>query len=117
MTTFFALRNRNELADAVYAQATGAGVGGDAYNYGYDETAASVTVKTDFGTGTESMNGGRAVGEGGQNELNAAAGDFDSFNPEQQAQIVMHYYARTMLVQPALDAAAWQPYIDVVRAA
>ena len=34
------------------------------------------------------------LGEGGQDELLAADGDFESFNREQQGQILMHYFVR-----------------------
>ena len=57
------------------------------------------------------------TGEGGQTELNNAGGDFTTFNPEQQGQIVMQYFVRRHLLgQLPADYAPWQPYIDVVQA-
>jgi len=110
-------RGSTYLADAVFAQATGAGVGGDAYNYGYDEGVATVTIPVDFSGGTKVLDRGQVTGEGGQDELLAAAGAFSSFNPEQQGQIVMHYYVRKVLLgQPPADYAAWAPYDAVVAA-
>ncbi|HKJ55530.1 MAG TPA: methyl-accepting chemotaxis protein [Nitriliruptoraceae bacterium] len=83
------------LSEAIHAQATNP----DAYNYGYtdDET----------GAGAEGPTGG----------LQAAGGDFEAFNREQQGQIMQHYYRRRFVETPALDTADWQPYVDVVRAA
>src|SRR5205085_9409057 len=86
------------LADAVYAQATGDGVGDSGYNYGYDESAPGVVLPIDWSGNTITENGGDAIGVGGEDDLAAAHGDFDSFNPEMQAQIVMHWYARKILL-------------------
>ena len=80
------------LSEAIHAQATTP----DAYNYGY----------TDEDTGA-----------GGEDDLQAAAGDFEAFNREQQGQIMMHFYRRSEVESPALDTTDWQPYVDVVRAA
>jgi len=76
------------MVEALEAQAAGEG-----YNYGYtnDET-----------------------GEGAQDRLNAAAGNFSAFNREQQAQIIMHYFVRRY--EKALDYTAWQPYANIVHA-
>jgi hypothetical protein len=65
----------------------------EGYNYGYDDNE---------------------TGEGGQPELQAAGGNFNSFNREQQAQIIMHYYVRRFV--KGLDFTAWQPYANVVHA-
>jgi hypothetical protein len=106
------------LADAVFAQATGDGVGDSGYNYGYDEGAAAVTIPKDFVGGTFTADGGDLEGVGGEDDLVAAAGDFGSFNPEMQGQIVMHWYVRKVLLgQTDAQVAPWQPYVDLVRAA
>jgi hypothetical protein len=76
------------MVEALEAQASAEG-----YNYGY----------------TNSENG-----EGAQDRLNAAAGDFTVFNREQQAQIIMHYFVRRY--EQALDYSAWQPYANIVHA-
>jgi hypothetical protein len=84
------------LIEAIHAQTTPEG-----YNYGYNENPE-----------------GEASGEGAQDELRAARGNFESFNREQQGQIVMHYHVRKYergLVE--IEWADWQPYIDVVRTA
>ena len=71
--------------------------GPDAYNYGY----------------TNSTNG-----NGAETALSAANGDFSVFNPEQQGNIIEHYYVRRYEEnRPAAEYAAWQPYVDIVQAA
>jgi phage-related protein len=81
------------LSEAIHAQVTE----DDAYNYGY----------------TNADNG-----DGAETALQAAAGDFESFNREQQGQIVMHYYVRRFEEgRPEAEWTDWQPYIDVVQAA
>jgi hypothetical protein len=81
------------MVEALEAQLVGAG-----YNYGYDETGE-----------------GNQFGVGGEDDLAAAGGDFSKFNPEQQAQVIMHYHARKTDT-PARDVTAWQPYANVVFA-
>ena len=76
------------MVEAIESQLSSEG-----YNYGYDD-------------GT--------TGEGAQPELAAAGGNFNSFNREQQGQIVMHYYTRRYL--NGLDYSAWQPYANAVHA-
>ena len=76
------------MVEALEAQASGEG-----YNYGYTDSE---------------------TGDGAQDELNAAAGNFNAFNREQEAQIIQHYYVRRFLKM--LDFASWQPYADVVHA-
>ena len=76
------------MVEALEAQASAEG-----YNYGY----------------TNSENG-----DGAQDRLNAAGGDFTVFNREQQAQIIMHYFVRRY--EQALDYSAWQPYANIVHA-
>lgn len=79
------------LSEAIHAQGTPEG-----YNYGYTN---------------------EATGDGAENELQAANGDFEVFNREQQGQIMQHYYRRRFVESPALDTTDWQPYVEVVRAA
>jgi hypothetical protein len=76
------------MVQAIEAQMSSQG-----YNYGYTDAA---------------------TGEGAQDALNAAAGDFSKFNREQQAQIIMHYYVRKF--EKSLDFTAWQPYANLVHA-
>jgi hypothetical protein len=80
------------LAEAIHAQV----VDPNAYNYGYADAT---------------------TGAGAEPELQAANGDFESFNREQQGQIAMHYYHRAFVENPPLDVSEWQPYIDQIRAA
>ena len=82
-----------QVGPVYMVQALEAQLSGEGYNYGY-------TNSTD--------------GEGGQDDLAAAAGDFEHFNREQQAQIVMHYWVRRY--KEVIDFAAWQPYANVVHA-
>ena len=64
------------------------------------------------------INGGDAIGEGGQAELLAADGDFESFNREQQGQILMHYFVRKELLgQAESDWEPWEKYVEFVQAA
>ncbi len=76
------------MVEAIESQLSSEG-----YNYGYDDSE---------------------TGEGAQPELEAAAGNFNAFNREQQAQIVMHYYVRRFVKN--LDFTSWQPYANVVHA-
>lgn len=80
------------LSEAIHAHATN----DDAYNYGYTD---------------------RDTGEGAQDDLKAAGGDFEAFNREQQGQIMQHYYRRRFVESPPLVTDEWQDYVDVVRAA
>jgi len=106
------------LADAVFAQATGDGVGDSGYNYGYDEPAADITIPSDWTGGTFADERGKLMGEGGADDLVADAGNFGTFNPEMQAQVIMHWYVRKILLgQSDAEVAPWQPYVDLVRAA
>jgi hypothetical protein len=100
------------LVEAIHAQMTSEG-----YNYGYDEGVSSVSIVTDYSGTTKNEDAGEATGEGGQDDLIAAGGDFDSFNREQQGQILMHWFVRAVLqARPAADVAAWEPYVQAVRA-
>jgi hypothetical protein len=81
------------LSEAIHAQV----VNDDAYDYGY--------------TNPEN-------GDGAEAALLEAGGDFESFNREEQGQIVMHYYVRRYVEgRPEAEWAPWQPYIDAVQAA
>lgn len=116
------------MAEAILAQATNDGVGGDAYNYGYLENNVPAADELDLqdrydGSFTTYGDLGSIMGEGGDDDLVAAAGDFDAFNREQQGQILMHWFVRTQVtirdqagatVTP--DASAWEPYRQLVRA-
>jgi hypothetical protein len=75
------------LVQAIHAQNTSA-----SYNYGYTNAAN---------------------GDGGEDDLLAANGDFESFNREQQGQIMMHYFVRRY--QEARPTPQWQPYVDFVQ--
>ena len=82
------------MLEAIHGQMT------DGYNYGYDD---------DYD------------GEGAQDELAAAGGDFESFNREQQASIIEHYFVRRFHDPEREDGttrdwAAWQPYAQAVFA-
>ena len=78
------------MAHALWSQATIEGQ--EEYNYGYDNATN---------------------GEGGQDELNAANGNFNAFNPEQQANIAEHYYVRKFM--EGIEAVAWEPYAALLR--
>jgi len=114
------------MAEAIIAQVTGAGSGGDAYNYGYNAgnvtSANSLDIQDRYdGTVTNYNALGHIMGDGGDAALNAQNGNFEAFNREQQGQIMMHWFVRTQLpitdsagstVTP--DATAWDPYQQVV---
>jgi phage-related protein len=106
------------MSQAIHAQIE---FGKDAYNYGFPKNTA-----------------GNRNGEGGQQALLGANGDFDSFNREQQGEIIQHYYVRRFIdglpaknkinpktKQPFKNLAGnylfpsyeeWQPYADAVHA-
>jgi hypothetical protein len=110
------------MAEAIIAQATN----DDAYNYGYDNFAVadddSLDIQDRFdGSFTNYTALGSIMGEGGEAALIDAGGNFNSFNREQQGQIMMHWFVRTQLeirdqdgnlVTP--DATAWEPYQEFV---
>jgi hypothetical protein len=101
------------MSEAIHAQVLGSG-----YNYGYIESVGSTTIPIDYVGTTELVDDGSELGEGGQDDLAAANGDFDAFNREQQGQILMHYFVRkVLLTRPQADWAPWQPYVDFVQAA
>ena len=81
------------MAEAIHAQV----IDPDAYNYGY----------------TNATNG-----NGGEEALDAADGDLNQFNREQQGDIAMHYYVRRHEEgRDEPEWAPWQPYVDVFQAA
>ena len=90
------------MAEAVHAQQWGAG-----YNYGYTDDRA-----------------GKDTGSGGEVSLTQVFVDhpgltdrevFETFNREQQAEIVMHYYVRRHASTPSLDFQPWLPFRNVVH--
>lgn len=101
-------------------EAVGDGAWGEGYNYGYDEPANdphSVTIDIDYGGNQERYKRGEITGEGAQDKLKAAGGNLQAFNREQQAQILMHYFVRRVLLQySGSDLAAWLPYKRYVAA-
>jgi len=75
------------------------------FGAGYDYAAT---------TDRDSARGCADAGEGGQHALRSRS--FFSFNREQQAQIVMHYFVRRVLRGESEDAcAAWAAHVRTVR--
>ena len=93
---------------------------GDGYNYGYDQPANdphSVTIEIDYNSNRSEYKRGEITGEGAQDSLKARGGNLLAFNREQQAQILMHYFVRRVLLGYSdRDVAAWLPYKRVVAA-
>jgi hypothetical protein len=91
------------MVEALEAQFSKAG-----YNYGFQNTQQ-----------------GWLNGEGAQSALNAAAGNYNSFNREQQAMIIQHYYMRkygpatnpdnTTNTVGAAEYTEWLPYANIVH--
>lgn len=112
------------FAEAIHAQIPVIGSGG--YNYGYREEEAAdeeqLTIPLDYeGTTGRIISIGAVFGIDGEAALDAASGDFDVFNPEQQGQILQQWFVRTQLPitdasgnPVVLDASSWQPYRDFV---
>lgn len=100
------------LCAAVYAQLWGGG-----YNYGYeDDQALRVRVPVDHRGGSALIARGEALGEGAEPVLEMQP--FDAFNPEQQGQIVMHYFVRRVLLAlPEPRQRAWARHVEYVRLA
>jgi hypothetical protein len=87
------------MVQAIEAQLSKAG-----YNYGFVDDP--------------NHNGpGWTYGEGGETALNNAHGNLTSFNAEQQAMIIQHYYNRRYVQSPPLDVTAWEPYQKLVYTA
>jgi hypothetical protein len=114
------------LAEAIWAQGAGGDCATGGYNYGYDNfsvtEADTLNIQNDHeGNTMNTASLGCDLGRGGEAALNAAAGNFDAFNPEQQGQILMHWFVRTQLEVTDqagnvvdLDSAAWDPYQQFV---
>lgn len=119
------------LAEAIHAQISA--IGGTGYNYGYQEidpndnapNADRISYPQDYiGTlqDVTTVNQlGATFGINGEAALQAANGDFEAFNREQQGQILMQWFMRTQLSLSdingnpvVLDATDWQPYRDFV---
>ncbi len=112
------------FAEAIHAQIPVIGSGG--YNYGYREEDAAdeeqFIIPLDYeGTTGRIISIGAVFGIDGEAALDAASGDFDVFNPEQQGQILQQWFVRTQLPitdangnPVTLDASSWQPYRDFV---
>jgi hypothetical protein len=100
------------MVEAIHAQMTPPG-----YNYGYDETTNPITLVIDFDNHTKVfVIEGEVTGKGAEQRLKDANGDFDQFNKEQQAQIIMHYFVRRYLLNlPQSDYAPWQTYANIVH--
>jgi hypothetical protein len=101
------------MAHALFGQATGG------YNYGYTESS-TITVTLPNGAydgSTQTEFQGHIDGFGGEAALNAHPdGDITAFNPEQQGQIMMHYFVRRVLLnQTPAQYAPWQTYVDFVQ--
>ena len=97
------------LCAAVHAQVWGGG-----YNYGYDDSRSScIEVEIDHCGRKALLYRGAATGEGGQGALLTRR--FESFNPEQQGQILMHYFVRRVLLAQRQDEySAWNPHVKRV---
>jgi hypothetical protein len=100
------------MCAAVCAQLWGGG-----YNYGYeDDPALRVRVPIDHRGDTALMARGEALGEGAERVLETRS--FDQFNPEQQGQIVMHYFVRQVLLGlPHALQRPWARHVEHVRTA
>ena len=114
------------MAEAILAQSAGGDCATGGYNYGYDINAVaeadSLDIENDYSGGTvNTRNLGCDLGVGGETTLEAANGDFSTFNPEQQGQIMMQWFTRTQLTVTDstgavvnLNADAWDPYQQFV---
>ncbi|MGZ8549233.1 MAG: hypothetical protein ACXWV2_01170 [Chitinophagaceae bacterium] len=114
------------LGEAIWAQGSGGDCATGGYNYGYDVSpvaaADSLDIESDYAGGTtNTANLGCDIGAGGEAALQAANGNFSAFNPEQQGQIMMHWFVRTQLeitdqggVVVEFDSTDWDPYQQFV---
>jgi hypothetical protein len=119
------------LSEAIHAQIPD--LGGTGYNYGYQEAdpdvtapaADQITYPRDYLNTPEAVTSvntlGDTFGMGGETALQAANGNFEAFNREQQGQILMQWFMRTQLALTdnsgnpvSLDSTDWQPYRDFV---
>ncbi len=85
------------MAEAIHAQSTP-----EAYDYGYTDEAN--------GNGAESTLQQLLADNPGATDREL----FETFNREQQAQLLMHYYVRRYEEKPALDFSLWERYQQVV---
>ena len=99
------------MAHAIFAQAT------EGYNYGYDENVSSTNLlNSDYDGNAHVIDDGFAQGLNAETVLNDANGDFFEFNPEQQGQIMMHYFVRRVLLNQSQNQyAPWEVYVNFVR--
>ena len=88
-----------------------------AYNYGYDDNLSAITLPNSVYDGTSRDEAiGPITGEGAEDALNATD-DFMHFEPEQQGQIMMHWFVRKVLLgRPDADVAPWQKFVTWVQA-
>jgi hypothetical protein len=98
------------LAHAAFSQIT---MGDAAYNYGYTPAASDVNITipdAKYGGASVTAARGELTGEGAIAVLNAKTGSqFMDFPPEQQGQIMMHYFVRKELLgKPQSDYAPWR---------
>jgi hypothetical protein len=93
-------------------------MGDAAYNYGYNDPGSNITINNARYDGASVTKAdGRLIGEGASALLAAtAADDFMDFTPEQQGQIMMHYFARRVLLnRPQSDYAPWEKFATYVQ--
>jgi hypothetical protein len=103
------------MAHAAFSQVT---MGDNAYNYGYTSPSPSITLnnaKYDGSSASEPT--GSVSGEGAAALLmGKTADEFMSFPPEQQGQIMMHYFVRKeLLSKPPSDYAPWEKFVTWVQ--
>ena len=98
-----------------HAIATHITMGDDgSYNYGYFNNAMSGSIDLPNGrydgSTVQNQFDGSTIGEGGRTVMeNTPADHFMDFQPEQQGQIMMHYFARRVLLsRPPADYAPWE---------
>jgi hypothetical protein len=85
---------------------------GEGYNYGWVEGVHFADVDGDG----QMEDLGPYQGEGAEPDLINGGGDFDTFNHEQQAMIIEHYYIRRYVRNlPESDYTEWQPYANAVH--
>ncbi len=107
------------LSEAIHAHATTA----DAYDYGNQGVGGQAEIDLDAKTPPTRGNVflGAGLGEGGRAQLTAANGDLSVFNPEQQGEIISHWFTRarlnptTTVVGTDLTTTDWDPFIATVR--
>jgi len=103
------------MAHAAFSQVA---MGDAAYNYGYTAPSPNITLtnaKYDGSSATEQI--GEVSGEGATALLlGKTADEFMSFTPEQQGQIMMHYFVRKELLgRPQSDYAPWEKFVTYVQ--